>query len=306
MSWNPFKPVGQWIGSKLRPDPQVSQDNMLNRAYGNWYEKPEHPGKWQGIDRDAISSQYGPKPVDYSDKKIDIEVNPFKWGGNEVMDEEGYGGQTLPKFYDKPEHPGFPEIGGEDELYDEDISLRGDQPLGDFNIQDIVKKIETGGAKNWGDLLPDDITAGDKIGQTYLTEDEMYQDTLAGPEDLRGPQMGALEEQILDTSEFGAGSPLNRPFGPQEKPKFMSQFGSGEGALSGFNLGNIGSAKFGDAGELTDPGKGLFGKEGGFMSKFGTGGGVLSGLLGGLGKGLGKAGENMLKSQSYMYKNPYE
>mgnify|MGYP003138973328 CR=1 FL=1 len=86
----------------------------------------------------------------------------------------------------------------------------------------------------------------------------------------------------------------------------MSQFGSGEGALSGFNLGNIGSAKFGDAGELTDPGKGLFGKEGGFMSKFGTGGGVLSGLLGGLGKGLGKAGENMLKSQSYMYKNPYE
>ena len=55
-------------------------------------------------------------------------------------------------------------------------------------------------------------------------------------------------------------------------------------------------------------GKGLFGKEGGFMSKFGTGKGAMAGLMGGLASGLGSMGEEggIQAPEEYMYQNPWE
>ena len=74
-------------------------------------------------------------------------------------------------------------------------------------------------------------------------------------------------------------------------------------------VSNIGSAKFDDEGEMTNPGKGLFGREGGFLSKFGTGQGKLAGILGiggrMLGEGLSEIGEN-LQDGGYQYANPFE
>ena len=74
-------------------------------------------------------------------------------------------------------------------------------------------------------------------------------------------------------------------------------------------VSNVGSAKFNDEGEMTDPGKGLFGREGGFLSKFGTGQGALSGLSGigsrMLGEGLSDIGKN-LQDGGYQYANPFE
>ena len=74
-------------------------------------------------------------------------------------------------------------------------------------------------------------------------------------------------------------------------------------------VSNIGSAKFDDEGEMTNPGTGLFGREGGFLSKFGTGQGKLAGILGiggrMLGEGLSEIGEN-LQDGGYQYSNPFE
>ena len=74
-------------------------------------------------------------------------------------------------------------------------------------------------------------------------------------------------------------------------------------------VSNVGSAKFDDEGEMTDPGTGLFGREGGFLSKFGTGQGALSGILGiggrMLGEGLSEIGEN-LQDGGYQYSNPFK
>lgn len=76
-------------------------------------------------------------------------------------------------------------------------------------------------------------------------------------------------------------------------------------------MSNIGSAEFDDKGKMTNPGTGLFGREGGFLSKFGTGQGALSGLSGisgignMLGEGLSNIGEN-LQDGGYQYANPFE
>lgn len=84
---------------------------------------------------------------------------------------------------------------------------------------------------------------------------------------------------------------------------FGSKLGTGRSPLRG--LGRIGSAQFGENqfildeegnptekldprfGEEISAGRGIFGKEGGFMSHFGTGEGKLAGLFGGLGGGEG-------------------
>jgi hypothetical protein len=102
-------------------------------------------------------------------------------------------------------------------------------------------------------------------------------------------------------------------------------------AMDNFSFGNIGSAKFDenpflkeggefmrneegdpianpDYGEMTDEGKGLFGKEGGFMSKFGTGEGMMSDLGGALGSGLSEGLLSMSQSlmgPGFQYDNPY-
>ena len=76
-------------------------------------------------------------------------------------------------------------------------------------------------------------------------------------------------------------------------------------------VSNIGSAEFDDEGEMTNPGTGLFGREGGFLSKFGTGQGALSGLAGlsniggALGGGLSDIGKN-LQDGGYQYANQFE
>jgi hypothetical protein len=53
-------------------------------------------------------------------------------------------------------------------------------------------------------------------------------------------------------------------------------------------------------------GKGLFGKEGGFMSKFGTGRGAMSGLLGASGDAISQMGMDMMSEGSYQYGDFYD
>lgn len=117
------------------------------------------------------------------------------------------------------------------------------------------------------------------------------------------------------------------------KRPFKSLFEKMQKGMSKFDKGNIGSAKWDENefmldeegnqiidkktgkpiinenfGKIIDKGKGLFGREGGFMSKFGTGKGAMSGLLGGLGKALsasqGQGGGGA--PGEYMYKSPWE
>jgi hypothetical protein len=60
-----------------------------------------------------------------------------------------------------------------------------------------------------------------------------------------------------------------------------------------------------DATKIIGKGEGLFGKEGGFMSKFGTGRGAMSGLLGGVGEGIAQAGSDLMQSGGYQYGDFY-
>jgi hypothetical protein len=96
--------------------------------------------------------------------------------------------------------------------------------------------------------------------------------------------------------KFGTGEGFLSNLG-QGGEGFGRKFGTGEGTMRGF--GRIGSAEYDDRGFIDDPsktgakmanpafgteldpGQGIFGKKGGFMSKFGTGHGLLSGLFGG-------------------------
>ena len=130
---------------------------------------------------------------------------------------------------------------------------------------------------------------------------------------------------LLDINKLDAANGIPTKPGMFGKP---GGFGSGQGLLSGMGFKNIGSATFdenefeldeggqpvigedgqpvknaGFGDQLTE-GKGFFGKEGGFMSKFGTGQGALANMDWGaagqaIGSGLQNMGRNM--GQGFQY-----
>jgi hypothetical protein len=172
-----------------------------------------------------------------------------------------------------------------------------------------------------------------------LLEEGDYGDTTA--KNLLDTQMN-----IPNYEESAAGGPEASPFDVNEESRkamevenkmtnskrpFKSLFEKMQKGMDKFDKGNIGSAKWDENefmldkegnqlkdkddnpiinenfGKMIDKGKGLFGKEGGFMSKFGTGKGAMSGLLGGLGKALSASqGQGGGAPGEYMYKSPWE
>lgn len=155
-------------------------------------------------------------------------------------------------------------------------------------------------------------TAGSNTEKTDAAYNKNYN---LNPVDSTGPVStsgfmsgGFIPNFIKDTSDKVDG--LKDKF-----PRLNNLFSlGGDNEMLMNMMSNIGSAEFDDEGEMTNPGKGLFGREGGFMSKFGTGEGALSNLFNpkegefdfqsSLGKGFSSIGKGLL-GQSYEFTSPF-
>ena len=214
------------------------------------------------------------------------------------------------------------------------LANQQNQPVDYRGPQDVDY---TGGNPSWA-------TQNQTIGQTNLTEDEVNSpdsllEAAANESEFDNSNNevssdgttsetsdGTVSQNVLDANQKMTNS--NRPF--------RNLFQKMKQGMSKFDKGNIGSAKWEENefmldeegnplkdeagnltinenfGKMTDKGKGLFGKEGGFMSKFGTGKGAMAGLMGGLAGGLGAGlsgmggGGGTQAPSEYMYKNPWE
>jgi hypothetical protein len=181
---------------------------------------------------------------------------------------------------------------------------------------------ETYGQTN---LTEDEVNSPDSLLEAAANESEFDNSNNEVNSDgttSETSDLGSGEQKAIDAKQKMTDS--NRPF--------RNLFQKMKQGMSKFDKGNIGSAKWDENefmldeegnplkdeagnltinenfGKMTDKGKGLFGKEGGFMSKFGTGKGAMAGLMGGLGAGLsgmGGGGGTQAPSE-YMYKNPWE
>lgn len=203
-------------------------------------------------------------------------TNPFSWGGNTTLGAGGYGA----------------------------ASQTNQNP----NIQREEDYGDTPGANN--------LLARSQETREGYNEEEMQIPDYSGSVNSMTTDATSLDQKVVDATQKKTDS--NRPF----KNLFQKMKGG---------LGNIGSAKFdeeafGPDGKTPNPnygkylrdpkdptkiigkGKGIFGKEGGFMSKFGTGKGAMAGLMGGLASGLGSMGEGggIQAPEEYMYQNPWE
>lgn len=166
--------------------------------------------------------------------------------------------------------------------------------------------------------LPDETFDTDiRMSDTPMPEFGSYTGYTSGGYGVQGPGASGPPAETVVTEAPATSMPAPR--------NFLQK------AMDNFSFGNIGSAKFDknpflkeggefmlneegdpianpDYGEMTDEGKGLFGKEGGFMSKFGTGEGIMSDLGGALGSGLGEGLLSMSQSlmgPGFQYDNPY-
>lgn len=218
------------------------------------------------------------------DSKINFNPN-INWFGGNTLGEGGYGDVNLSNpgpNIQRPEHPIEEDAMGLDE---EDY---GDGP--DTFMEAAINNSE------------------------FDTKKHPSSGNITNPSsnfDINSAQRKAMEAQNKVTNTSGP---------------FRNLFQKMKGGL-----GNIGSAQFdeeafGKDGKTPNPnygkylrdpedpskiigkGKGVFGKEGGFMSKFGTGKGAMKGLMGGLGAGLGSMGGEggMQAPEEYMYQNPWE
>lgn len=231
--------------------------------------------------------------------------NPFTWGGNKVLDKKGYQGvvpgqdttmATMNNQFNQAKvpptiTPDIPTNTVVNQTTGEAASntLQGDSYDDQGNLISFADKKILDEKKS---LQLD----GEDAENQKIEEDSLLNRAMGGEDpnavlDIQGRGKKGREGPI-GFQNIGSGTGMfGKPGG------FMSKFGTGEGALGG--LGNIGSAKFGENeffedaegevtdaldpsyGKMLDKGQGLFGKEGGFMSKFGTGKGFMSKMLGG-------------------------
>ena len=169
-----------------------------------------------------------------------------------------------------------------------------------------IDPFELASARTYGStgLGTPNFSVGDTAGSTFMPEtDSSPTFNTSGPFVSLPGRLKVLPSFIKDTSE--SIDDLKSKF-----PRLDNLFSlGGDKKMLIDMVSNVGSAKFDDEGEMTDPGTGLFGREGGFLSKFGTGQGALSGILGiggrMLGEGLSDIGED-LQDEGYQYANPFE
>lgn len=172
-----------------------------------------------------------------------------------------------------------------------------------------IDPFELASARTYGStgLGTPNFSVGSTAGSTFMPEiDSPPPVNTSGPVSTPGFMSGGfIPNFITKTSE--SVDELKDKF-----PRLNNLFSLGKNNEMLLDMvSNIGSAEFDDEGEMTNPGTGLFGREGGFLSKFGTGQGALSnmsgplGIGGLLGKGLSDIGKD-LEDGGYQYANPFE
>ena len=169
-----------------------------------------------------------------------------------------------------------------------------------------IDPFELASARTYGStgLGTPNFSVGDTAGSTFMPEIDPPDGS--GPVSTPGFMLGGfIPNFITKTSE--SVDELKSKF-----PRLNNLFSlSGNNKMLMDMISNVGSAEFDDKGEMTNPGTGLFGREGGFLSKFGTGQGALSGMSGllgiggALGEGLSNIGKD-LEDGGYQYANPFE
>ncbi len=310
------------------------EPDIFERA-GGWFKDKWNQAKNLRTEPGQTNQQSMYTPGGYGVSNMEGTGQPLNvnWFGGNTLGPGGYGeaAQNMPNA-----QGGFGDEYGPSEE---------EEFVGPYrNPDEAVRKIDSPNQdfKN-DDSLLEEGDYGDTPGA-----DNLLGRSQEGTEGFGTQSSGKDSEmKIPNYEESAAGGPEASPFDVNEETRktmelenkmtnskrpFKNLFEKMQKGMDKFDKGNIGSAKWDENefmldkegnqlkdkdgnpivnenfGNIIDQGKGLFGKEGGFMSKFGTGKGAMSGLLGGLGKALsasqGQGGGGA--PGEYMYKSPWE
>ena len=227
-------------------------------------------------------------------------MNPLTWFGggdsNEVVTEDEVVNQTSVN-----EHSG-------------NIVNGKNVTLNDFNIFNEDGSINTEGAIKNADSKINPIVNNNTFNSANASSTNVVLDKNKINElEIKAKQKKTVDDtgETDESGKFGDNWRKNRPF-KSLFGKIRDRVGSySEDEDEFIEDGDGGWIKNPNVGQVTNKGEGLFtGKEGGFMSKFGTGHGLLSGALKGAGKGIGvglsNAGKGLMSGGGYQYGDFYD